>query len=120
MRTIQQVPMPHSFKQWLRNQKSTHQNLSYDNLPSEVKNDIKAALLQGQAYLCAYTQRRITDISNCHIEHIVPQNQQAELALTYTNMLACSPADGGDVHQGYGAPVKGGATIDLNTNFVSP
>lgn len=120
MRTIQQEPEPHSFKNWLRAQKGSPQNLSYDNLPSEVKNDIKAALLQGQGHICAYTQRKITDVDSCHIEHIVPQNQQPEQALTYTNMLACFPTDGGDTRQGYGAPIKGGTAIDLGTNFVSP
>jgi uncharacterized protein (TIGR02646 family) len=120
MRTIQQAPAPHSFLQWQRAQKSARQNLSYANLPADIKNDIKVALLHGQGGLCAYTLRKLATQDDCHIEHLVPQNQAAELGLTYNNMLACFPADGGDTNHGYGAPMKGGTAVAVGENFVSP
>ena len=113
MRTIHPAPAPHSFLQWQRKQKTAPQNLSYTNLPADIKNDIKAALLQGQGGLCAYTLRKLATQKNCHIEHLVPQKQAAELGLAYDNMLACFPADGGDTSHGYGAPMKGGTAYHV-------
>lgn len=121
MRTITQAPAPHSFLQWKREQqRDAPQNLSYANLPTHINNDIKQALLKGQGHLCAYTQRRISAPSDCHIEHVVPQNQASDLALDYPNMLACFPSNGGDTSHGYGAPVKGRQHVRLGDDFVSP
>ncbi len=120
MRTIAQPPAPQSFLQWMRAQRDAPQNLSYNNLPTHIKNDIKQILLKGQGHLCAYTQRKLLTQSDCHIEHLVPQTQSAELGLTYSNMLACFPANGGDTTHGYGAPIKWGLHVRLGADFVSP
>lgn len=120
MRTIAQPPAPQSFLQWMREQRDAPQNLRYSNLPADIKNDIKQTLLTGQAHLCAYTQRKLLAQSDCHIEHLVPQTQSTELGLTYSNMLACFPSDGGDTTHGYGAPIKSGRHVQLGANFVSP
>ncbi len=95
------------------------QNLSYANLPRDVKDEIEAGLLKEQGYLCAYTMQRLTE-GECHIEHVRPQNVAPELDLDYGNMAACFPQDGGDTSPGYGAPVKAGTDVELNVNFVSP
>jgi uncharacterized protein (TIGR02646 family) len=120
MRTIAQAPAPHSFLKWMRAQRDAAQNLQYSNLPTDIKNDIKQTLLKGQGHLCAYTQRKLLAHSDCHIEHVVPQNQVPELGLSYNNMLACFPADGGDTTHGHGAPIKSGLHVQLGVNFVSP
>lgn len=121
MRTITQAPEPRSLREWKREQqRNAPQNLSYANLPTHINTDIKQALLKGQGHLCAYTQRRITAPSECHIEHVVPQNQAPDLSLDYHNMLACFPSNGGDTSPGYGAPIKSGTHVSLGVNFVSP
>lgn len=35
-------------------------------------------------------------------------------------MAACFPKDGGDISHCYGAPIKGGTSVTLNKDFVSP
>jgi uncharacterized protein (TIGR02646 family) len=64
--------------------------------------------------------RKLATQNDGHIEHLVPQTQASELGLTYSNMLACFPADGGDTSHGYGAPMKGGTAVAVGVNFVSP
>jgi uncharacterized protein (TIGR02646 family) len=96
------------------------QNRSYENFPSEVKDAVLESLLREQGYLCAYTMVRIETAGECHIEHIIPQNQDRTKDLDYTNMAACFPRDGGDTSFGFGAPLKAGAHVVPNENFVSP
>ena len=120
MRSIVQGREPAVFRQWKRINKSTPQNLTYANIPSATKIQLKSKLLEEQGGICAYTMCRLENTDNCHIEHIEPQNSKPEKALDYSNMVACFPKDGGDKSFGYGAPVKGGRPVDINVNFVSP
>lgn len=108
------------FRQWKRTNKSNPQNLTYANIPSATKSQLKSNLLAEQGGICAYTMCRLENTENCHIEHIEPQNSNPGKALDYSNMAACFPKDGGDTSFGYGAPVKGGNPVDINVNFVSP
>lgn len=59
-------------------------------------------------------------VNDCHFEHVEPQNAARGKSLDYANMVACWPANGGDKFSGYGAPVKDGAAVRLNVDFVSP
>ena len=34
-------------------------NASFDNLPSEIKDDIRKSLLKEQGYICAYCMKKI-------------------------------------------------------------
>ncbi|MDD5385371.1 MAG: TIGR02646 family protein [Gallionella sp.] len=120
MRSIAKSAEPVELASWKQAMQTSLQNLNYDNLPSNVKDLVKAHLLKEQGYLCAYTMLRLHDVADCHIEHIRPQNDAPELDLDYSNMAACFPKNGGDVSHGYGAPVKAGIPITPNNNFVSP
>lgn len=120
MRSIIQTSEPAQSKKWKRENKSNPQNLTYKNLPTEVKIAIKQGLLKEQGEICGYTMCRLGDIESSHLEHIEPQNISPEKALNYSNMLACTPKDGGDISLGYGAPIKGGTSVEINVDFVSP
>ncbi|EII5416221.1 TIGR02646 family protein [Vibrio alginolyticus] len=61
---------------------------SYDNLPQDVKADLKASLLSEQGHVCAYCMSRIKD-QNMRIEHWACQNNNRNLELDYNNLLAC-------------------------------
>ena len=116
MRHIIKNSEPILFTNWKRQNRIAPQNLTYDSLGQAEKSAIKSSLLVEQGYLCAYTMKRIT-AEDCHIEHIKPQSLYPEQDIDYENMIACFPKDGGDVAQGYGAPIKAGHTVD---GFVSP
>lgn len=60
-------------------------NLHFDDMPSEVKQALREALLQEQGHLCAYCMSRI-DADNSKIEHYIPRNADNEL--DYKNLLA--------------------------------
>ncbi len=120
MRAVVQQSEPLSFRNWKRLNTATPQNLKYNHLPGPIKDEIKQSLLQEQGYLCGYTLQRLSAISACHIEHIIPQTQSPSLALDYANMLACFPADGGARQYGFGAPLKAGTHVFLHHNFISP
>lgn len=116
MRYIIKNREPILFTNWKRQNRIAPQNLTYDALGQVEKIAIKQTLLVEQGYLCAYTMKRIT-IDDCHIEHINPQSVYPEQDIDYGNMIACFPKDGGDVTQGYGAPIKAGNIVE---GFVSP
>lgn len=119
MRALSEVTPPIRFKQWMKANKNVS-GLNYSVLSGAPKNDLKNALLQNQGFLCAYTELRLDAEQDCHIEHLVPQAQAPQWDLKPSNLLACFPADGGNVRMGYGAPVKGGTFITLGQDFLSP
>lgn len=121
MRAITKQGTPIALQNWVRDmRRDAPQNLSYNNLPTGVKDDVKKALLAEQGHLCAYTLRRLSSIEDCHIEHVEPQSSVPSKGLDYSNMAACAPKNGGDTSPGYGAPIKAGRAVVLNTDFVSP
>ena len=61
-------------------------NASFDNLPSEIKDDIRKSLLKEQGYICAYCMKRIEENSDIKIEHYEARNNENELV--YKNLLA--------------------------------
>ena len=109
---------PPALTAWKAENHDSPQNLDYGNLPGKVLDKIKEQMLKEQGYLCGYTMRRLNTVSECHLEHIEPQNASTR-DLDYANMLACFPSDGGDTKHGYGAPIKGGVSVNSD-NFVSP
>ena len=67
----------------------------YDELHSDVKNSIKAALFSEQKGLCAYCMRRLNR-ETMQIEHYIPQHDQQgnytdTLSIDYNNMLGVCP-----------------------------
>ncbi len=122
MRRIIKGQEPEELRRW--KEAEVPQNLTYDNMPKAAKSGVKCQMLAEQGYLCAYTMQRIPTPDGCHIEHVVPRNQDPLLQISYSNLLACTPSDtpghrpkGGNYP--FGAQEKGGTPIDEN-NFVSP
>lgn len=121
MRFIPKQGEPLALRNWRLDMNArAPQNLNYGSLPTDVKEEVKRALLMKQGYLCAYTMRRLNGLEDCHIEHIEPQNSAPGKDLDFANMAACLPKNGGDVSAGYGAPIKAGRPVALNVDFVSP
>ena len=116
MRRIVKTHAPLDLTQWRKENKNS--NHSYTDLSPAVYESLKKKLLREQGYLCAYTGTFISYDSS-HIEHLKPQSKCDDWEdVEYRNVVACFPADGGDVTYGYGAPVKGKWWDD--TLFVSP
>lgn len=70
---------------------------SYAALDSDVKRQLREALLKEQGYLCCYCTRRIPESTRpgVKIEHFSNQKQYSERALDYRNMLvACTGGQG--------------------------
>ncbi|MEZ9346260.1 retron system putative HNH endonuclease [Vibrio splendidus] len=63
-------------------------NASYEHLPKKVKMDIKWSLLTEQGFVCAYCMTPI-DENKMRIEHWACQDDNEDLELDYSNMLAC-------------------------------
>ncbi|GAM63330.1 hypothetical protein JCM19232_1477 [Vibrio ishigakensis] len=63
-------------------------NASYENLPKNVKLDIKWSLLTEQGFVCAYCMTPI-DENKMRIEHWACQKEHEDKELDYSNMLAC-------------------------------
>ena len=117
MKYIKKGPEPAALRNWRLSQKSSPQNLTYQNMP---KTEVRKRLLQEQGNLCAYTMLRISGPANGHIEHIVPQSDKAkpEMQIAYRNMLYCYPGQSEDMPD-FGAKKKDGTIIESN-DFVSP
>ena len=118
MKFIRKVPEPRLLRQWrLENQRSP-QNLSYQNIPSNAKAELRASLLTEQGHLCAYTMMRISRAQSGHIEHIFAQSSRPDLEVAYSNMVYCHPGDGAP-RCPYGAHCKDGRDVSRDP-FVSP
>ncbi|MGY4636158.1 retron system putative HNH endonuclease [Pseudomonas sp. TE24901] len=117
MRKIVKTHPPQELNSW-REENRVGNRKYRDLLGTEAHRTLKSKLLQEQGGLCAYTGRAIDNHSS-HVEHLKPQCQCAEWEdVEYRNVVACFPADGGDVSHGYGAPVK--ANWWDEQRFVSP
>lgn len=110
---------------WLKLSATTPNKL-YKHMPQDVKDKLLEKLVAEQYHLCAYSGVEIED-GTSHIEHVKPRNICEEESLlnprlredvSYFNMIACFPKNGGDKSHGFGAPVKGGNWEEAN--FVSP
>jgi len=125
MKRITKGQEPQELRRW--KEEEVPQNLTYANMPKDVKVAVKRQMLAEQGYLCAYTMEQIPTPDDCQIEHVVPQRQPKQrphMDIDYSNLLACVPSNTPG-HQPrtynfpYGAPKKGGVLVDDN-NFVSP
>jgi uncharacterized protein (TIGR02646 family) len=106
MRKIRKTHPPPEYRSCIEENRG-NQSYCYDALPGEVKGLLKEHLLREQGCLCAYTGRQVS-ASESHIEHLKPQSRcDVGEDVDYRNLVACFPAEGGDVAYGYGAPVKG-------------
>lgn len=70
----------------------------FDDMPSDVKQELRQALVDEQGSLCAYCMRRVTaDSDHVKIEHWSPRNADNELK--YTNLLAVCTGGEGDPYK---------------------
>ncbi len=121
---------PRELIQWKAANAQTPQNLFYGagGFPASA---VRAALLQEQFHLCAYTMMRLQTALECkshghdtrdacHIEHVLPQSRKvAGEALDYHNMVACYPPSNSGVACEFGAKAK--ENLDPATGgFISP
>lgn len=123
MKRIIKGEEPEELRKWKEENAEIPQNLIYGNMP---KVGVKLQMLAEQGYLCAYTMRAVPTPDDCHIEHVIPQNQPnqpPQLDIDYRNLLACFPGKrpppNWNPKYPYGADRKGGVHID-EKNFVSP
>ena len=122
MKRIQKGSPPGIYSQWCESVVGTSQS-DYRDIPGDAKQALLVALLQEQGALCAYTMRRINQLSS-HTEHIKPQARcradQPGSDLDYANLVACFPrADMSSAYR-YGAQQKADWWEDDGTHFVSP
>jgi uncharacterized protein (TIGR02646 family) len=117
MRRISKTHPPQELTKWRDDNKDVNHGYA-DLAGTNAHRDLKAKLIEEQGWLCAYTGRSI-DKDSSHVEHLKPREACAEWEdVDYRNVVACFPANGGDVSHGYGAPVKK-AWWD-ESRFISP
>ncbi|WP_228016425.1 HNH endonuclease family protein [Leptolyngbya ectocarpi] len=75
---------PTSLTTW--KQKNPHGN--YNQLPDNIRRDIRDQALKEQFYLCAYCCQRIVDIDACHNEHLEAQSLNYLRSLDFANIVA--------------------------------
>ena len=98
MKQITKVSEPNSL---IQHRAKAHS--SYDNLPADVKNDLRTNLLAEQGHICCYCMKRIPEKVNLDgkvtyemkIEHHQCQDNFQHLQLAYHNLLgACMGNEG--------------------------
>ncbi|WP_223754975.1 retron system putative HNH endonuclease [Myxococcus sp. RHSTA-1-4] len=94
MRPIVRSAEPASFKDW-KARASARWRPTWENLKRPEKPEVLSALLRDQGYVCCYCERRIDPDRaqrESHIEHLQPRHHAPELALEFSNLLACCQA----------------------------
>jgi uncharacterized protein (TIGR02646 family) len=105
-------------RQWRLENQRTPENLSYQNIPSDAKAELRVSLLEEQGHICGYTMMRISRAERGHVEHIFAQSRSPDLQIAYSNMVYCHPGDGAP-RCSYGAHCKDGRDVSREP-FVSP
>lgn len=106
MRRINKGDAPRSLERWRK--ENADLNCRYDDVPSELRAEMKERLLREQGWLCAYTGMRVTEGSS-HIEHLKPRHvcrsEGSTDDIAWTNMVAALPGDR-EPRAEYGAHAK--------------
>lgn len=91
MKYIKKNEPPRSLEAYCRTE-----NANFDDMPKDVKEELRACLVDEQGGLCCYCGMRILANHHSAIEHFLPKGlqQYSYLQLTYSNLL-CS-CDGGE------------------------
>ena len=87
MKHIKKRGEPDSFTEW-KTLEGEEWQPTYRDMPGEIKNSIKSALMREQRFICCYCESRLT-VENSHIEHFKPQRHPEVDPLDFDNML-CS------------------------------
>ena len=110
MKYITKQAPPHELISWTHaptiNKENKQVTWGYDDMPSPVRQVVKAKLIEEQGGICSYTGRRIT-ADTSHIEHLKPQARcLAHEDTDYRNLLAAYPAWNAPQQCSYGAHAK--------------
>lgn len=115
MKHIAKRNAPAELERWKR--ENAGLNDDYDSMPADVRQAVKARLLDEQGGLCCYSGQRI-DLDNCHIEHLKSQRQCREEGrgedVAYENLLAAYPSDRAPVRCAYGAHPKADQVLPVS------
>lgn len=98
MKYITKEQEPESLRGWFENQFDQEGNRLgcdyYNDLPSDIKRDLKDHLLREQGFLCCYTGILI-DTDTSHIEHLKPyskcRDEKNYEDVNYLNLVAAYP-----------------------------
>lgn len=103
MRTISKGPEPSSLTAWKR--KNLHGY--YHQLTDDIRRSIRQQALGEQFYLCAYCCQRITDLNDCHNEHVEAQHNHPKRSIDFTNIVAScnTPNQCGKAHESKPLPL---------------
>jgi uncharacterized protein (TIGR02646 family) len=116
MKYVRKTSEPKHFTEW-KAQANKDWRPRYGNMPGDIKDPLKQALLNEQGWICCYCERHIENMDDAHVEHFIPQSLCSGAALAYENML-CSCQNrlkkGVPLHCG---PLK---DEDLPEGLVSP
>lgn len=96
MKYIQKQSPPHELIAWTHakavDTEGHPMDWGYDDMPADLRDIVKARLIQEQGGLCCYTGRAIT-MRTSHIEHLKPQASCVNHEDTaYANLLAAYPS----------------------------
>jgi uncharacterized protein (TIGR02646 family) len=92
MKQIVKLNEPNSL---LEHRANAHSN--FDNIPSNIKEQLRQNLLSEQGYICCYCMKRIPESNppNLKVEHFCCQADNEHLQLTYSNLFAsCTGNEG--------------------------
>lgn len=124
MKQITKISEPNSLTQ---HRVKSHS--SYENLPTNAKNDLRNSLLAEQGHICCYCMKRIPEKVNSaenityemKIEHYQCQDNFQHLQLTYYNLLgACIGNEGKPKKLQTCDTKKGNLSLTINPTLNNP
>ncbi|MBQ5650259.1 MAG: hypothetical protein IIV09_01550, partial [Selenomonadaceae bacterium] len=106
---IKKYKPPNSFVHYVK-----QPNVHFDDMDTEVKQELRLSLLREQGWLCAYCMKRLSfDGNDVKIEHYEPRNTENELK--YENLLAVCKGGEGNVPERQTCDTRKGNQV-LNIN----
>ena len=106
---IKKYKPPNSFVHYVK-----QPNVHFDDMDTEVKQELRLSLLREQGWLCAYCMKRLSfDGNDVKIEHYEPRNTENELK--YENLLAVCKGGEGSVPERQTCDTRKGNQV-LNIN----
>ncbi|MGL6064738.1 MAG: retron system putative HNH endonuclease [Fusobacteriaceae bacterium] len=111
MITIKKNTPPSSFLEYSQNPDTT-----FNDMPTQVKNDLRIALLKEQGYICAYCMVKLkNEATNTKIEHYVSRYKDIKKELDYSNLFVVCKGNEGSNSKYHTCDTKK-SNCDLNIN----
>lgn len=91
MRKIIKGDAPKSLEKWV----NKHGNTNYEDLPPDIRQEIREACTKEQFYICAYCCQDIDGTNETTVnEHIIPRDKEPNKSLDFSNIVAsCNRKD---------------------------